>query len=298
MAVISCPECGKDVSSTASACPSCGAPIHAILQSNQVAADSNACPVCGKCLPPRATICVDCDVNVKTGRPLSLPSMDRSHRFSAGRAVGVVVLLTALAIIGYRHRDLLRGVPGQRGAANVADEQATPVSRPAPKGVQPSVAHDRMSPPAAKQVPVAPDSTEVAPVEGVPDPVMQPQSTPPPAVPLAQPIQAPQVRLAPRPQPQEVRVAMVACPLCEGRGRLPEPGSKRWTYSCPLCNGNGEHRLRFRQGQEACSHCNAIGRVAVLDDFRKTRQRYVVRQCKWCGGTGINRDPDEARRVF
>lgn len=37
MALIKCPECGKDVSSTAKACPNCGAPIDTAIR----------CPKCG-----------------------------------------------------------------------------------------------------------------------------------------------------------------------------------------------------------------------------------------------------------
>ena len=37
MALIKCPECGRDVSSTAKACPNCGAPIDTAIR----------CPKCG-----------------------------------------------------------------------------------------------------------------------------------------------------------------------------------------------------------------------------------------------------------
>ena len=37
MALIKCPECGKDVSSIAKACPNCGAPIDTAIR----------CPKCG-----------------------------------------------------------------------------------------------------------------------------------------------------------------------------------------------------------------------------------------------------------
>ena len=79
----------------------------------------------------------------------------------------------------------------------------------------------------------------------------------------------------------------VTCPLCGGEGSLLEPGSKRWTYKCPLCFGAGKHMVHISPGKGICAHCQGMGRIAKLDDFKKTKRPYVAERCRFCGGQGV-----------
>ena len=51
MALITCPECGKEISSQASSCPNCGAPVAKKFCPNcgeRIDVDCVVCPHCGK----------------------------------------------------------------------------------------------------------------------------------------------------------------------------------------------------------------------------------------------------------
>lgn len=55
MSLITCPECGKQMSDKAAACPSCGAPVIKKV----------TCPECGKELSANATACPNCGCPVE-----------------------------------------------------------------------------------------------------------------------------------------------------------------------------------------------------------------------------------------
>ena len=65
MALISCPECGKQVSDRAKACPHCGFDLTA-----------PKCPDCGAYLPADATACLSCGCPVETApaAPVAAPA--------------------------------------------------------------------------------------------------------------------------------------------------------------------------------------------------------------------------------
>ena len=273
MALIACPECRKDVSSTAAACPSCGAPIHALPQGNNAMASANICPVCGKMLMPKATICANCNVNVKNGRPLKLPSLEQHRRTPGRKPFGLLLAMAVLLLIGYWQRDVIRELFMKHGTTKVQEHVA-------PEG-------------SASNLPPEPHRPLIRPSEqpsGVDLASESGSSTQPASVPSLPPQPSTPTRA---PQPVERRVlkavktVVTTCALCKGEGRLLEPGSQRWTYPCPPCSGSGKRVLRIETGQTVCASCNGMGKTARLDDFRRANNRYVADHCNACRGTGI-----------
>lgn len=71
MALIHCPECNKEVSDRAYACPNCGFPIADYLQEAEAWEEetqevpSPSCPICGTALSVDATTCPGCGFPVK-----------------------------------------------------------------------------------------------------------------------------------------------------------------------------------------------------------------------------------------
>lgn len=67
MALITCSECGGQVSSTAAACPHCGAPVSAAP-----AAEERKCGECGAVLPAGAAACPNCGcpAEIKSAQPV------------------------------------------------------------------------------------------------------------------------------------------------------------------------------------------------------------------------------------
>ncbi len=62
MAIINCPECGKEISDQAAACPSCGTPING----GQNNADSKKfCKFCGEQIDKECVICPKCGKQVE-----------------------------------------------------------------------------------------------------------------------------------------------------------------------------------------------------------------------------------------
>ena len=59
MALINCPECGKEVSTLAAACPACGYPIAAPQSANLA-----ECDYCKKLINRELTTCPFCNVQV------------------------------------------------------------------------------------------------------------------------------------------------------------------------------------------------------------------------------------------
>ena len=60
MALIKCPECGKEVSDKAKVCIHCGYPLTVENIESQEIEESMYCPYCGKKLPPGSEFCAYC----------------------------------------------------------------------------------------------------------------------------------------------------------------------------------------------------------------------------------------------
>lgn len=66
--LISCPECGKEISDRAPTCPYCGSPIRSPDESssiNQATSVGGACPHCGQILHSDSTFCPFCGRSVR-----------------------------------------------------------------------------------------------------------------------------------------------------------------------------------------------------------------------------------------
>ena len=309
MALVPCPECKKDVSSTAAACPTCGALVHAPVQGRSAADDRNACPICGKTLPTKALICIDCNVNVKTGESLYLPSLDQARPSSPGTALVFVFAITASAVLGYWQRGPIHELLVEYGMAKAEGngvETTQGPQPPIPDGIghtasetgepRDDSAEETQARVEAPAEPAgAPTVRESAPATPAEQPATEHQtegsvlvqSAPHPPAPARQPTQA--ARSAPAAkQPQlEIQTIRITCPLCRGEGRLAEDDSQRWTYQCPVCIGRANRDLRIASDHRVCAKCSGMRRVARLDDFRKTNKHYVADRCDDCGGAGI-----------
>ena len=64
MALITCSECGNQVSDRASLCPNCGAPVSALSAANEI-----KCGECGAVIPDGADICPSCGCPAKAESP-------------------------------------------------------------------------------------------------------------------------------------------------------------------------------------------------------------------------------------
>lgn len=62
MALIKCPECGKEISSKADKCPNCGCPVDDIIQKNAIEdqPDTFNCSSCGRPIPVGSHECMYC----------------------------------------------------------------------------------------------------------------------------------------------------------------------------------------------------------------------------------------------
>lgn len=86
MALITCKECGAQVSSTSAVCPQCGAPLKYVT-----------CPDCGTSIPANVDICPNCGAPQKTynHRRTALdknisPDLEKSNDFNAEHVVNAV----------------------------------------------------------------------------------------------------------------------------------------------------------------------------------------------------------------
>lgn len=75
MALINCPECGKQISDKAPACPNCGYPMELCSKEPEKEPSqkttSNRCPNCGKDVPFYQAKCPECGTKVNTELPVS-----------------------------------------------------------------------------------------------------------------------------------------------------------------------------------------------------------------------------------
>lgn len=59
MAMITCPECGREVSDKAASCPNCGAPINS-------SSEKKFCKYCGEQIDKECVICPKCGKQIET----------------------------------------------------------------------------------------------------------------------------------------------------------------------------------------------------------------------------------------
>jgi len=83
MALISCSECGKQVSDKAAACPNCGAPV-------KKEQERKPCPECNELLPNGAATCPGCGAPVATDTASVQQPPNQSSGIGAGPAVSAV----------------------------------------------------------------------------------------------------------------------------------------------------------------------------------------------------------------
>ena len=118
MALIKCKDCEKEISESAAACPSCGAPIE-----RKVREDEEQCPFCSTILPGAAMVCTGCKAqkgytynrgNVYgKGQTIwfgvVLPLILGWFGFLFGPTFGTVILLVVLFVVGMSIKRLLTG---------------------------------------------------------------------------------------------------------------------------------------------------------------------------------------------
>lgn len=63
MALINCPECGKEFSDKASTCPNCGCPTETFIKRSEFQGqpDTFNCPSCGRPIPTDSVECLYCN---------------------------------------------------------------------------------------------------------------------------------------------------------------------------------------------------------------------------------------------
>ena len=61
MAIINCPECNKEISDKATACPHCGCPIESVVTET-----IKVCPNCGSEYENYVDICPECECELET----------------------------------------------------------------------------------------------------------------------------------------------------------------------------------------------------------------------------------------
>lgn len=96
MALVQCPDCNREISERASACPHCGAPNlvqQAVGSTTAAVKGGTTCPFSGHPIPPGATVCV-CGAYYGYSNP-------RVSGRSVRLAAKLVVLAAFLFAIGY-----------------------------------------------------------------------------------------------------------------------------------------------------------------------------------------------------
>lgn len=91
MAMISCPECGKEVSDKAAACPNCGFGIGSVKR----------CAECGEILKPDALSCPKCGCPVSAAPSNTNRSNEKPPRRTAGKRVCLVLSIILFILAGF-----------------------------------------------------------------------------------------------------------------------------------------------------------------------------------------------------
>jgi len=118
MALITCKDCGNEVSDSAESCPKCGAPVP-----KTVGPDQEQCPFCETVVSNTARVCPSCGAqkgytqasgNVygrgqTIGFGIVLPAVLTLLAFLGGPTFGFIVLVIALIPIVKSYRQLQKG---------------------------------------------------------------------------------------------------------------------------------------------------------------------------------------------
>ena len=228
--------------------------------------DTKQCPNCGHDVPPRASVCLECETNLITGEHL-VPPRRRLPWF------GILLCAVMLAggglcgVIKYRGRPTAVG-PLDSLLGLGAKEPEAPPEPPQPIEAPPRV-------PTLRAI-----------HRNLPDdlPVPAPAGLEP-AGDFAQ-TGTDKVTSVRTPWAGAGTQTLV-CPLCKGEGRLERGGWKNTTYRCPVCVGRGRRKARLRSGTELCGRCDGFGRVGRADELFTSRKVYVAESCAACAGRGM-----------
>ena len=97
MAMISCPNCGKEISDKAIKCPACGYELLAVEETTK-------CEECGQELPEGATSCPNCGCPVKvvenTPQRVSVANVELHHISKKVKKTIIAVVILAIVAIG------------------------------------------------------------------------------------------------------------------------------------------------------------------------------------------------------
>ncbi len=126
MAMITCPECGKEVSDKANSCPHCGAPIaknFCKFCGERIEPDCVICPKCGKQVNELSAVKPDRDIiinnnNNASASTVAVPGMPKAknkwvafflclflgfigaHKFYEGKIIFGIVYVLTLGLLG------------------------------------------------------------------------------------------------------------------------------------------------------------------------------------------------------
>ena len=96
MAIVSCPECGKQVSDRASACPNCGCPITEAQPSNVAKLYIAQHPNVPGCLVPIKHTDGRLLANARAGAVFTITDMDRPYTYNLCGTFGGTMLTVTL----------------------------------------------------------------------------------------------------------------------------------------------------------------------------------------------------------
>ncbi len=115
MALIKCPECGKEFSSYATACPQCGFPVESMNEN--LSQLSSICPECGATCDNNLTVCPNCGCPINEDKRLisqvlvNVPKKKKSKRgwLIGGIAAGVLFLVVGTFLFLGGTKNISRG---------------------------------------------------------------------------------------------------------------------------------------------------------------------------------------------
>ena len=108
MALIKCPECGKEISDAAVKCPGCGYPLKAEQKKKEREARINQpveCPECHNMVEPHLSECPNCGYKLKNGSEVVAGKIKKSWNSEKGRKIiiaGIMLIVLLGGFIGYK----------------------------------------------------------------------------------------------------------------------------------------------------------------------------------------------------
>lgn len=98
MAIITCPECGKEISDKAEVCIHCGFPLKQAINRNQIRAEKT-CPECGEKVDINTKVCPKCAYPFPKKNPLKIDMDFLKNKKVIGIFAGFVAVVVLLFII-------------------------------------------------------------------------------------------------------------------------------------------------------------------------------------------------------